>query len=109
MVISAYTRRKEKRKPVTQAFLHLKDCTYKEGSKNVTQDKSVKLSSLKISNAINKLCWHCVKAGITHTNDYRPKDLREKEKSEKSEKGAGLLEKIITATGEPPIRKKTIL
>lgn len=44
VVISAYTRRKEKRKPVTQAFSYLKDCTYKEGSKNVTQDKGVKLS-----------------------------------------------------------------
>lgn len=59
MVISAYIRRKEMRKPVTQVFLHLKDCTYKEGSKNVTQDKSVKLSkSLKTGNAINKLCRH---------------------------------------------------
>ena len=44
MVISAYTRRKEKRKPVTQAFSCLKDCTYKEGSKNMAQGKSVKLS-----------------------------------------------------------------
>lgn len=44
MVISAYTRQKENCKPVTQAFSYLKDCTYKEGSKNMTQDKSVKLS-----------------------------------------------------------------
>lgn len=52
MVISAYIRRKETRKPVTQAFSCLKDCTYKEGSKNMTQDKSVKLSVLKIGNAL---------------------------------------------------------
>lgn len=45
VVISAYIRRKEKRKPVTQAFSCLKDCTYKEGSKNMTQDKGVKLST----------------------------------------------------------------
>lgn len=36
------------------------------------------------------------------------KDLSGTKKSEKSEKGAGLLEKIITAMGEPPIRKKAI-
>ena len=41
--------------------------------------------------------------------DYRPKDLRGKKKSEKSEKGVGLLEKIITTMGEPPIRKKARL
>jgi len=29
---------------VTQVFSCLKDCTYKEGSKNVAQDKGVKLS-----------------------------------------------------------------
>lgn len=52
MVISEYIRRKEKRKPVTQAFLYLKDCTYKEESKNMAQEKSVKLSVLKISNAL---------------------------------------------------------
>ena len=43
-----------------------------------------------------------------HTyNDYRHKDLSVI-KSEKSEKGARLLEKIIIAIGVPLVRKKTI-
>jgi len=33
-----------KTKPVTQVFSCLKDCTYKEGSKNMMQDKGIKLS-----------------------------------------------------------------
>ena len=42
-VISAYTRRKEKRKPVTQASVCLKGRTYKEESKDRPQGESVKL------------------------------------------------------------------
>lgn len=49
--------------------------------------RALNFQSLRIGNAIDKLCRHCVKAGITLYNDYRPKDLREK-KNLKSQKKA---------------------
>ena len=108
MVISAYTRRMENRKPVTKAFSYLKDRTYKEESKNTAQGKGVKLPSSAQDRqcGINIVPASCESRYHIY-NDYRHKDLSVI-KSEKSEKGAGLLEKIITATGEPLIRKKTV-
>lgn len=41
--MSAYTRRKEKRKPVTQASVCPKDRTYKEESKDRPYGKNVRL------------------------------------------------------------------